>query len=188
MSRTYPAPAKAAPRDEAGQLRELTREAHEAAKDARAALRELRAERDRLRADMVRGAADYCDAILAELADQFRQSRETLTHFQHAVEQRTTQAVEAIEYNHAHLAGFKTTEEMQQWLITTISSSIIGALADNRVFVHEVAACVVARANAVKRKLGAPEVVVATREQLDRFTAAGGDPGLVLDLRENKRG
>lgn len=168
--------APASPQEERALLRQLTRELHEAAQGARDAARDLRA----ARAETVDGAtaavAVVIDAGLGILSDEFRRSRETLESFKAIVAQKTTEAVEAIEDNHARLMKFEDSTALARYIVT----EVFHGLAANPDFVRDVGHAM----DDVRTGRNRGQVLVGTQEQLEAFVARGGDPGFVLDARD----
>lgn len=180
--------APATPEEEREQLRQLTREAHEAAQDARDGERRARAALAELRKAYSDAAEEVALPVLEALQTEFRESRELLIAFQQTVADRTADAVQAIEENHARLAGFKTHGEFAQWLVNTVARTVYSELSTNAVFIRDVA--LVARndpGRPVVPMESNPQILVATPQGLAEFVAAGGDPGTVIDAREATR-
>jgi hypothetical protein len=161
--------APATPAEERAQLRQLTRELHEAAQDARAVLRELQAARAETTEGIKRTINAIVNATADDLNDGFRRASDSLEHFEKVVDEKTAAAVQAIENNHAKLAGFKDSTELARYLVR----EIYHALAEDPTFARDVG-----RGMA---QASPPQVMVGTRDQLAAFVAAGGDPGYVID-------
>jgi hypothetical protein len=168
--------APASPEEERAQLRQLTRELHEAAQDARDAARELRTARDGVREAAKTAVAEYANGGIEILAKTFRESRETLKHFEKTVAEKTDKAIKDIEDNHARLAGFKNSEEFARFLVKEIFESLV----HEPYFIRDVAAAT----QQISQISQPPQIQVGTREQLAAFIAAGGDPGIIIDAAE----
>lgn len=190
--------APADPAAEREQLRQLTRELHEAAKDARAAAKELRAARQDI--DEAAGAA-VDQSVIPYLVI----ARDHIT----AEQQRLASDIQKVGAEFAaqfrELAGAKTSTEFMNALSAklqpTITAAIVETIAE---LLPEVARVEIERITGGSKQLHTtrrafeafmaqadshlrhddPQVIVATKDALDAYVAAGGDPGIVIDMRK----
>lgn len=163
----------ASPEEEREQLRALTRELHEAAKDARAAARELRD----ARASVTATAEDY---LMATVQDRVAEINRQINDEADRLFDSITDIGEKIEEKHAQLLGFADAGQLLEWLAARIVAQL-----NEPAFLDKVARRVQTgkRLKVDRRPRPAGEVLVMTPESLREFTAAGGDPGIIIDAR-----
>lgn len=189
MSRTYPKGGDVDPAvAERERLRQQTRELHEAAQGARDAARELRAalaEVDKTaEATILRVIKPLCNEV-AESVGKMLPAIEarvdvTIGHLQEITEICIDKVQELEATTVARMAGFEDLEATQQHINKEINEAIAG-LARDQEFVADVASHLNPRVRFAQN--GSPQIRVMTPESLNSFTAAGGDPGLVIDGR-----
>lgn len=181
------------PEQEREELRQLTRELHEAAQDARDAARELRAERKIIydtAATLIREQVTVLveDAV-AQLNQGFTEMKEAtdkrVDFYMDHVEKTAVMCIERLKETamgtEARLTGYDNPDQVADKMMEDINQ-ILHQLSRNPEFIADVAARI---SGSVGRYLGdhGGSIMVGTREQVDRYVAAGGDPGIVLDAR-----
>lgn len=162
------------PAAEREQLRQLTRELHEAAQDARDAARQLRAERAEAAQLIGDQAVSLVNPIIEEMNRQIRQGEEELVAQMQQIEDLITEKFAAI-------LGLANFAEAKQFVADTITGQM-----NRPEYTDAIARGVLARMTAAQASAGRGRVMVATAEALQEYQAAGGDPGLVIDLREQR--
>jgi hypothetical protein len=178
--------AKGAPRDpqeEREQLRQLTRELHEAAQAANDAARELREARA-----SVRGKVE--DTITAFLEEAVAEVNRRVYDEAERVVQSFADAGKKIEERHAALLEFESAQDMMTYIVNKMmadfrSEEFLAMLAG-----HVEAQVVLSPGNkglqghlSMSLTNGPAPIMVGTAEQVSAYRAAGGDPGIVLDMR-----
>ena len=189
MSRTYPKGADVDPAAaERERARALTRELHEAIKGAREAARELAAERARFAAAVTAEASAAAqmaifaiDAHIAgrgdELARMHTEIIDTLTGLYDGFLKR--------------LGELADNDLDQEGIETFMAAAVLRAVRTPEFIARVVDA--VAEEIAAEPSQGVPQdrfpggqVIVATGDQLDAFRRAGGNPGVVIDMRAGR--
>ena len=162
----------ASPEEEREQLRQLTRELHEAAKDARAAARELRDARGSVTDTAERYIIGIVETRVQEINRQIDRQAEQLFD-------SIADIGDKIEEKHAQLLGFADAGQLLEWLAARIVAQL-----NEPAFLDKVARRVqTGKRLKVDRARPDSQIMVMTPESLREFTAAGGDPGIIIDAR-----
>jgi hypothetical protein len=165
------------PEQEREQLRQLTRELHEAAQGARDAARDLRAARKEITAETGAAVRQMTEERWAELALYFDERWDDMNRVIGSGERQTRE-------HYAEMLRADGRELILRTCAMVLHLSIPGVTVDG--WLQQIAedtanhrlrgcsctGCLVA---------DPAQVMVATRESLDAFIAAGGDPGFVID-------
>jgi hypothetical protein len=152
-------------------LRQLTRELHEAAQDARDAARVLRAERAEAAALIGDQAVGLVNPIIEEMNRHIKDAEGNLVSQMIEIEKLVTDKF-------AVFTGMADFAEMQTFLAKSITDEL-----NRREYVETITSGLLRRMKA-SRQGGGAEIKVATAAQLEAYILAGGDPGVVLDLRD----
>jgi hypothetical protein len=168
-------------------MRAITRELHEAAQDARAAAREMAAERERFAAAILAETSAAAQmAILAidghvaqhsaQINDQLLAIIAQLDELYNSFLKRLGELADT-EMDTEGIETFMAAAVLRACRTPEFIARVVEAVADEINNDHSLVTRHVAPAKG-------GQVIVATPDALDAFRRAGGNPGIVIDMRE----